>query len=97
MNWLSLLLASVIGGLADQDIILVNDTGLDISNVLIDSRSLHEMKFHDKLLVSVTPTRHDLKLVFRGGGDIDWRRFDFHNVHEIFFERDGNSFRARIQ
>ena len=92
-----LIFAAVVGGLTDQDLILVNDTGLDIARILIDSRDLHEMKVHDKLLVSVTPSFHHMKLVFRGGGDIDWPRFNFQNVHEIFFERDGVSFRARIQ
>ena len=90
-------LAAVIGGLTDQDIILANETGLDIASVYIDARNLHEMKPNDKILVTVTPTHHNLKLVFRGGADIDWPRFNFQGVHEIWFERDGVGFRARIQ
>jgi hypothetical protein len=89
--------AGLIGGLADTDVILVNETGLDIARLEIDARNLHEMKNHDKILVSVTPKRHHLHLVFRGGGDIDWPRFDFIGVHEIFFERDGVGFKARFQ
>lgn len=92
--------AAVIGGLSDEDVILSNDTGLDIANVMIDSRSLHEMHPWEKILISVTPEKHHLRLIFRGGGDIDWKHFDFRGVHEIWFVRGdqhGNEFKARVQ
>lgn len=92
-----MILAGLVGGLADTDVILVNDTGLDIASVKIDDRNLHEMKVHDKILISETPRAHHIHLLFRGGGDIDWPHFNFAGVHEIFFERDGVGFKARFQ
>ena len=89
--------AGLVGGLTDTDVILVNHTGLDIAKVEIDERNLQEMRQDEKILVSVTPLRHNLRLVFRGGGDIYWPRFEFIGVHEIFFERDGVGFKAHFQ
>lgn len=99
---LALIAATVIGGLSDADVILVNDTGLFIARLEIDGKKYEA--FDDggptqpgKILMTITPTKHDLKLVFRGGGDVEWKHFDFKDVHEIFFERVHNKIQARVQ
>lgn len=99
MLWALIFLAATVGGLSDQDVILVNHTGLFIARIEIDATKIEEVKNDEKLLVSVTPTRHHVKLVFRGGGDVDWPRFDFRGIHELFFERGdhGNNFKVRIE
>lgn len=86
-----------IGGLSDSDIILVNHTGLYIARIEIGKLRIDEVKADEKILVSVTPTRHHVRLVFRGGADVDWPRFDFRGVHEIFFERIQNHIDAHFQ
>lgn len=91
--------ALTIGGLTDEDVILVNDTGLFMARIQIDNLTWEEIKNHEKLLVSVTPARHHIHIVFKGGGDIDWPKFDFKNVHELWFERGdhSNNFKIRMQ
>lgn len=99
---LELIAATVIGGLSDADVILANETGLPIARIEIDSykieRSTASMRVHDgKILVSVSPTKHDLKVTFIGGAQIRWPHLDFNGVHEIFFQRNDHNFEVRVQ
>lgn len=92
----------VIGGLSDADVIFVNDTGLAIARLYIDSRMIESnpnIPFHDgKALISVTPTHHDLRVVFRGGAEIKWPKLNFAGVHELYIQRGNqNNFEIRIQ
>lgn len=98
----ALVAATVVGSLSDSDVILVNDTGLVIARLEIDGKKYEA--FDDggntqpgKILMTITPTKHHLKLVFRGGADAEWPHFDFKGVHEIFFERVHNKIQARVQ
>lgn len=102
MHKLGLILAAtVIGGLSDADVIFVNDTGLAVARIYIDSRIIESnpnLPQHDgKALISVTPTRHDLKVVFRGGAEIKWPKFNFQGVHELWIQRNENNFEIRVQ
>lgn len=102
MKWLLVFAATVVGGLSDADVIFVNDTGLAIARVEIDSRKLEAPPATgasqiNKALISVTPARHDLKVVFRGGAEVKWPKFDFRGVHEIYFQRNQNVFEIRVQ
>lgn len=97
MRWLSIL-AIVWTGLAENNVLLVNHTGLGLARVEIDSRrfeTIHSNEEH--ILVSVTPTKHDLKLVFLGGAAVDWPDFDFKGVTEVIFERKKNKIEAHAQ
>lgn len=100
MIWLSIL-AAVIGGLSDSDVIFVNDTGLAIARIYIDSRMIDSnpnLPTHaGKALISVTPTHHDLRIVFRGGAEIKWPRFNFQGIHELFIQRDDTNFVIRTE
>lgn len=93
---LSLLLAAGIFGEgivgeSSNNVILLNHTGLKIARVTIGERRYEDpADRQDKIFVSVTPRKHRMELLFRGGVLIDWPSFDFHNVHEIVFDLEGN-------
>lgn len=101
MLWLFVVIAITVGGLSENDVILVNNTGLTIARMEIDGRKYENwgtgQNAGNKVLMSITPGIHNLKLVFRGGSDVDWPRFDFKGVHEVFFERNQNHIVARIE
>jgi hypothetical protein len=85
-------------GLAQNTVLIVNDTGLAIARIEIDSRRLETKdSSEDQVLISVTPTTHDLKLVFRGGAQVEWPHFDFKAVREIIFERKKNTIEAHAE
>lgn len=96
---LALIAATVVGGLSESDVILVNNTGLYIARLEIDGKAYEAWDGGStgKILMSITPQKHHLRLVFRGGGKVDWPHFDFKNVHEIVFERVQNKIQARVE
>lgn len=97
MRWL-LTFAIVWGGLGQDNVLLVNHTGLGLARVEIDKRRFETIHSNEEqILVSVTPEKHDLKLVFLGGADVDWPHFDFKGVHEIIFERKKNKIEAHAE
>lgn len=97
MRWLSIL-AIVVGALAEDNVLLVNDTGLAVARIEIDSRKFETLHSNEEqVLVSVTPAKHHLRLVFRGGAHVDWPNFDFKGVKEIIFERKKNRIEARAE
>lgn len=78
-------------GASGNNVVLVNSTGLKIVRVIIGEKTYEDIATKaDKLLVSVSPHRHHLELIFRGGTRIDWQHFDFAGVHEIVFDLVGN-------
>lgn len=78
-------------GTQANSVVLVNATGLKIIRVIISDRTYEDLATKaDKVLVSVTPRKHNMELIFRGGTHIDWRNFDFSGVHEITFELSGS-------
>lgn len=78
-------------GTSTNSVILINNTGLKIVRVIIGDRTYEDIATKaGKVLVSVTPKKHHLELVFRGGTHIDWFNFDFHDVHQITFDLVGN-------
>jgi hypothetical protein len=101
--WLLILAATIVGGLSDADVIIANETGLPIARIEIDNYKIEAtpgVPQHGggKILVSVSPTKHDLKVVFRGGAVVKWPHLDFSGVHEIYFQRGNqNNFEIRIQ
>ena len=100
MHWLLILIGStVIGGLSQNDVIVINHTGLFISRIQIDERTFHELENTDKILIEVTPTRHHMTVVFKGGADVIWKHFEFRGVHELIFERvlgTDNKFEVKV-
>lgn len=99
MRWLLALLAAVVGGLSEDDVTIVNRTGVPIARILIDDKVLegNGTPVSEKVIINVSPEKHDLKIVFRGGGDALWPHFDFKGVHEIIFERIQNQINARVE
>ena len=98
--WFSIIAAASIGAMSDADVIMVNDTGVPIVRIQINHRTFEDGKGvsrHNKILVSISPDKHQLKLIFRGGAEVNWPRFNFEGVHEIFFERTRNKIQARIE
>ena len=94
------LFASTIGGVSENAVIFLNQTGLPIARIEIGERKLEGSagtNVSDKILINVTPGKHHLKVVFRGGADVDWAAFDFKGVREIIFERLQNKIQARIE
>lgn len=90
----------VVGGLSKNDVIIANETGLEVARLEIDGRRLEAGvtgNVAQKILVEVSPARHHFKVVFRGGSDVDWPHLDFGGIHEIFLERRANHIDARIQ
>jgi hypothetical protein len=89
----------IIRGHSQEDVILANDTGLPIARIEINSMHYEGSggaNVSDKILISVTPVKHNLRLIFRGGANVDWPKFDFRGVHEIIFERSGNQINAHV-
>lgn len=75
-------------GVSLNNVILINHTGLKIVRIEIGDLKLEDVNNKsDQILVSVTPEKHDMHLVFKGGSKIDWADFDFKGVHRIVFER----------
>ena len=101
MSLLAILAATVIGGLSEADVIIANETGLPLARVEIDNFKIEAtpgVPQHDgKILVSVSPTKHDLKITFKGGAVVRWPHLDFNGVHEIYFQRNQNNFEIRVQ
>lgn len=95
--WPLILAATIVGGFSEADVILVNDTGLQVARVEIDERKIEAIDHYNKLLIAVTPVKHHLRVVFRGGADVDWKHLDFQGVHEIIFERVKNKIQARLE
>jgi hypothetical protein len=96
MRWLLAIFAFV--GLAQNNVLFVNSTGLAIARIEIDSRKFETKNSEEnEVLINVTPTEHDLKLVFRGGAIVEWPHFDFKAVREIIFERYKNKIKAHAE
>lgn len=98
----NILTATVLPGLSKNDVIFTNHTGLPIARIEIGDRVLQGdigvgTSINGRILVSVTPHVHNLRLVFRGGADVLWTRLNFKGVHEITFFRDANKIEARVQ
>lgn len=97
MRWLAIL-AIVVGSLPEDHVLLVNHTGLDVARFEIDSRKFDTLHGNgEQALVTVTPTKHHLKVVFRGGADVDWPDFNFKGVREIIFVRNHNQIEAHAE
>ena len=102
MQWLSILviattLPGIFGegilGTSSNNVILINGTGLKVVRIIVGDRTYEDVaSTHkgDKILISVTPTKHHLELFFRGGAHIDWFNFDFRDIHQITFDLVGN-------
>ena len=100
MQWLLILgaatgLSGIFGegilGDSSNSVILVNATGLKIVRVIVGDRTYEDVESNKgKVLITVSPKKHHLELVFRGGTHIDWQNFDFKDVHQITFDLVGN-------
>lgn len=85
-------------GSSANSVILVNATGLKIVRIIISERTYEDVETKaDKILVSVSPKKHHMELIFKGGTRIDWRNFDFAGVHKITFDLEGNRVSAHPQ
>lgn len=85
-------------GSSGNTVVLVNATGLKVIRVVIADRTYEDLATKaDKVMVTVTPKRHNMELVFRGGTHIDWPRFDFADIHQITFELIGNRVSAQVK
>lgn len=83
---------------SEQNVLLVNDTDLQIARIEIDERKFEgDLRNVGKILINVTPAKHHLKIVFLGGADVDWPEFNFKGVREIVFERSGSKIEARVE
>lgn len=90
----------VVAGISGNDVIFTNRTGLPIARILIGDRTLQGDvggNVHDKILVAVTPHKHHLLIIFRGGAGVDFPHFQFKGVHEIIFVRHENKIEAHVQ
>lgn len=86
MNILGLLVGIL--GLSTNNVLMVNQTGVKIVRIEIDGRKFEEVNSKvDQILINVTPTKHDMVIYFKGGGDVRWPAFDFKGVHEVVFYR----------
>lgn len=82
-------------GSSGNTVVLVNATGLKVIRVVIADKTYEDLATkNDKVLISVTPKKHNMELVFRGGTHIDWPHFDFRDIHQITFELIGNRISA---
>ena len=91
--WIRLVVAIL--GIGEHSVILVNHTGLKIVRIEIGDRKFEDVNNkYDEILIDVIPEKHNMRIVFRGGGHIDWTNFDFRGIHEIIFERVDHSIRA---
>lgn len=102
MKVLLIFLAAVIGGLSDNHVIITNQTGLPIARLEIDGLRLEANpgggSSTHSILITVTPEKHDIKILFRGGAHVRWPHFDFRGVHEIIFELNAqHEIDARVQ
>lgn len=97
MHWV-LILAFVVSSLTDQNVLLVNHTGLAVARFKIGERTFDTLHSNESdVLVHVTPGKHDLKIVFRGGAQVEWPHFNFKGVREVIFERHTNQISARTE
>lgn len=90
----------IVAGISQNDVIFVNHTGLPIARIVIGDRTLNGdfgTSENGKILVAVSPHKHHLMVVFRGGADVDFPNFNFKGVHEITFVRHDNKVEAHIQ
>lgn len=100
MKFLFLLAFWVASTLHDDNIILLNKTGLVIARIQIDHRTLEGnggAPITSEVLLSVTPVKHLFRVVFRGGADVEWHDFDFKGVHEVILERYKNAITAKAE
>lgn len=97
MHWV-LILAFVVSSLVDQNVLLVNHTGLAVARFEIGERKFDTLNSNEtEVLVHVSPGKHHLKVVFRGGAEAEWPHFNFKGVHEVIFERHTNQISARTE
>lgn len=92
------LVIATLFGISTNNVILINHTGLKVVRIEIGDKKIEEI--NDKLeqiVVNVTPEKHNLIVVFKGGGRMNWPNFDFHGIHQITFERIGNRIRAMFE
>lgn len=99
MKWLIILLwiASAIGGVSEHDVLLYNTTGIPIIRIEIGKKVFEgsgAAPITDLILVNVPPGTHHLKVVFRGGADVEWPAFDWRHIKEVIFKRDHNQITA---
>lgn len=90
----------VIEGTSENDVIFTNKTGLPIARIVIGDRTLQGdsgTTVNGRILVAVSPHKHHLLVVFRGGADVSWSHLNFRGIHEIIFERHGAKIDARIE
>lgn len=89
----------VVHGESQNDVILENKTGLPIVRIEIGERRLEDGSgiSTGKILVSISPHKHHLRVVFRGGADVSFPHFEFKGVHEITFLREQNKIEAKVQ
>lgn len=96
----NILTATVLPGLSGNDVIFDNRTGLPIARLEVGDRVYSGeggLLTNGRILVSVTPHKHNLRIVFRGGADAVWQGLNFRGVHEITFFRDANRIEARVE
>lgn len=86
-------------GLSTNNVLMLNETGLKIVRIEISGRRFEEVTGKvDEILVHVSPEKHDMKIVFKGGGTVSWPEFDFKGVHEVIFYRTHHhEIRARTE
>lgn len=98
---LSGVVPTLVQGISHNDVVFENRTGLPIFRIEIGDRTLQGdiglgTSVNGKILVSVSPKVHNLRIVFRGGADVAWHHLDFRQIHEISFYRDANKIEAHI-
>lgn len=98
---LSSVVPTLLQGISKNDVVFANHTGLPIARIEIGDRTLQGdvgvgTSVDGKILVTVSPKIHNLRIVFRGGADVYWPHLDFRTIHEISFFRDGNKIDAHI-
>lgn len=98
-RWLTaLVIAAILSGASLHNVVLINATSLKIVRIQIGEVKLEDVKGDNgKILVSVTPEKHDMVLTFRGGTRITWKDFDFAGVHTITFELVKNKILAHYE
>lgn len=91
--------AALLAGTSNNDVVFSNLTGLPIARLYVGERVLQSEGglSNGPILVAVTPTKHTLRIVFRGGATVVWTHLDFKGVHAITFFRQQNKIEARVE